>query len=85
MPAGLFRITAQHAYFRGPQVTRIDLNILAPIELEPIECVFEKLAHGMGLAGRDYVVTGFRLLQRQPNCLDVVACKFLVASGAEIA
>ena len=84
-PLGLAGIAVQVVDLGRPEVTRIDLDVLAPVEVQRAERDVQHLAHAVRLAGGDDVVVGRRVLQHHPHRLDVVAGKPPIPLGVEVA
>ena len=61
------------------------LEVLAPIELEPLESQLQEFAHRVALAGGDDEVVGLLLLHHQPHRLDVVAGEAPIAAPVQVA
>ena len=67
------------------QESRIQPDVLVPVQSDVIEGDLHQLAHRVALAGRDDVVVGLVLLQHQPHRAHVVAGEAPVALRVEVA
>src|SRR5579871_4953961 len=71
--ARLAGIALERVDLGRPQIARIELDMLLPVEPKLAERRFDKLANAVRFACRDRVVIGLLLLQHQPHRLDIVA------------
>ena len=84
-PPRLRAVTLQQVDLGRPQVARVGLDALAPVELEQVEHALVENPATTGFAGGDHEVVRPLLLQHQPHRLHVVAGKSPVALGVQIA
>ena len=81
----LGRVAQQQVHLGGAEVSRVDRDVLVPVQAQQAEHLVEELADAVGLAGGDDVVVGLVLLEHQPHRLDVVAGEAPVALGVQVA
>ena len=60
--------------FCGSEVTRIDLDVLLPVEIEVSESFIEEFADGVRFTCGDDEIVGLVMLQHHPHGFHVVAC-----------
>jgi hypothetical protein len=82
--ARLARVAAQLVHLCRPEISRIDLDVAAPVEPGRREGELDEIAHAVRLAGRNDVIIGLLLLQHQPHRLDIVAGKAPIPPCIEV-
>src|SRR6266496_2640363 len=81
----LARIAVEVIDLGRPEVPRVDLDVLLPVEIQRAERDVQALADAVGFSGRDDVVVGLVMLEHHPHRLDIVAREAPVALGVQVA
>ena len=84
--ACLRRISHERMELRSATLEqRVDVDEVAPIEIDVSECNLEQVAHRVQLAARDHVVARRVLLEHQPHRAYSVARIAPISFAAEVA
>ncbi len=70
--ASLGGIAEQTIHVCGTEVAGINLDMVVPIKTAARGCLIQKLTHGMGFSGGDYIIGGLGPLKHKPHGLDVI-------------
>src|SRR5512141_1966647 len=84
-PLRLRGVGAQVLDLGGPEIFRVDLHVLLPVEARVGERLLEELLHRVRLAGADDEIIPAIVLQDAPHRLDVFEGEPPVATGVEVA